>query len=78
MPDNLRNVRCDNAMLRNLRSWWENTTAEAFVRKTDCLVSHYNAMTMVSDDTNHTRLGSVNGQLTLGENIADHGGMSKD
>ena len=51
----------------NLRDWWTKTDAERFKERADCLVEQY-ARYVVVDDVH------VNGNLTLGENIADLGG----
>lgn len=53
----------------NLRDWWLSSDAEGFKSKAAVLVSQYN---------NYIAVDSlyVNGQLTLGENIADLGGVS--
>ncbi|WP_028935637.1 M13 family metallopeptidase [Pseudonocardia spinosispora] len=53
----------------NLRDWWTPADAAAFSAKTAALVAQYN---------NYTPLpgAHVNGQLTLGENIADLSGLT--
>lgn len=53
----------------NLKNWWTPTDEKRFKEKTTMLVNQYNAYTVL--DTVH-----VNGELTLGENIADLGGIS--
>jgi putative endopeptidase len=53
----------------NLLDWWTASDAEKFKSKADQVVNQYNALTVL--DTLH-----VNGKLTLGENIADLGGLS--
>jgi predicted metalloendopeptidase len=50
------------------RSWWSETDRERFEAKADALADQYSGFT-VADDLN------VNGRLTLGENIADLGGL---
>lgn len=52
----------------NLREWWTPADAAAFEARTACLVKQYGDFTAVGDL-------KVNGRLTLGENIADNGGM---
>jgi putative endopeptidase len=52
----------------NLRDWWTEQDSKAFDERTQCFVDEYNGF-IVSDDTH------VNGKLTLGENIADNGGL---
>lgn len=51
-----------------LKDWWTPEDAAEFDRRAQVMVEQYNAFT-VQDTLN------VNGQLTLGENIADLGGM---
>lgn len=53
----------------NLKNWWKPADEQAFKVKTTALVNQYNAYTVL--DTVH-----VNGELTLGENIADLGGIN--
>jgi putative endopeptidase len=52
----------------NLRDWWTGADAAAFEQRAACLVNHYGNFTAVGDL-------KVNGRLTLGENIADTGGL---
>jgi predicted metalloendopeptidase len=52
----------------NLRDWWSPKIATDFSQRAQCLVDQYNKY--VSIDDLH-----VNGKLTLGENIADQGGI---
>ncbi|EMA4784204.1 M13 family metallopeptidase [Providencia rettgeri] len=51
-----------------LRNWWRDSAKEHFKQKTEKLVEQYNGFAV--DDLN------VNGQLTLGENIGDLGGLN--
>jgi len=53
----------------NLRNWWTAEDAEKFKSKTQILVDQFNSF--VVKDSIH-----ANGELTLGENIADLGGLS--
>jgi putative endopeptidase len=53
----------------NLEDWWTKTDADEFKKRADQVVQQYNAYTVL--DTLH-----VNGKLTLGENLADLGGLS--
>ena len=51
----------------NLHKWWPAGVYKAFAAKTQCIARQYQ---------NYTLYGKhVNGNLTLGENIADHGGL---
>jgi predicted metalloendopeptidase len=53
----------------NLRDWWTKDDHEKFAAKTKALVAEYNAFE--SPAGYH-----VNGELTLGENIADNSGLA--
>ena len=52
-----------------LRDWWNDDTSKAFARKAFDMVNQYNHFNV--DQVNM----SVNGINTLGENIADIGGL---
>lgn len=52
----------------NLRDWWTAQDAKAFEQRTQCLVKEYSSYTAIDDV-------HVNGELTLGENTADNGGL---
>lgn len=52
----------------NLADWWAPADAENFNSRTRVLVDQYNSYKMLDS------LG-VNGEMTLGENIADNGGL---
>lgn len=54
-----------------LRNWWEPSDLAAFTKRTDALVAQYNGFCPLDDGKT-----CVNGQLTLGENIGDLGGLS--
>jgi putative endopeptidase len=53
----------------NLKDWWTKPDADKFKTRADQVVEQYNALTVL--DTVH-----VQGKLTLGENLADLGGLS--
>ncbi|KAF9987112.1 hypothetical protein BGZ75_001034 [Mortierella antarctica] len=55
-------------------TWWSNATEEAFGTKASCFVKQYGAFTIRGSDGKDYH---VNGQLTLGENIADNGGLKQ-
>ncbi|KAF8950611.1 hypothetical protein BGZ52_001976 [Haplosporangium bisporale] len=55
-------------------NWWSNSTLEAFQAKAQCFVDQYGNFTVKGADGNDYNL---NGELTLGENIADNGGLKK-
>ncbi len=52
----------------NLRDWWTPDDAKQFEKRAACVESQYSHFTAVDDI-------KVNGQLTLGENVADLGGL---
>jgi len=54
----------------NLREWWTDDDKKRFAEKTQALVAQYNAFVAVPPDYH------VNGELTLGENIADNSGLA--
>lgn len=56
----------------NYTDWWDNSTIKAFKKKTDCFVEQYHNYTIPTQDGPLP----VNGKLTLGENIADAGGLT--
>ncbi|XP_053308030.1 endothelin-converting enzyme 1 isoform X1 [Spea bombifrons] len=51
----------------NLRPWWKNSSVEAFKKQTECITEQYENYTVNGEP--------VNGKHTLGENIADNGGL---
>jgi putative endopeptidase len=53
----------------NLRNWWTSDDRNRFNAKTDKLVKQYDACVAIDDL-------HVNGRLTLGENLADLGGLT--
>ncbi|KAL3265444.1 hypothetical protein HHI36_009647 [Cryptolaemus montrouzieri] len=54
----------------NYKQWWSNATIETFERKTECFVKQYDNITIEGAE------GQVSGERTLGENIADNGGLN--
>ncbi|MBM3776438.1 MAG: M13 family metallopeptidase, partial [Acidobacteria bacterium] len=52
----------------NLRDWWKAEDATAYRERAQCFVDQYAGYTAVGDV-------KLNGRLTLGENIADNGGL---
>jgi putative endopeptidase len=53
----------------NLKEWWTDADAKSFTKKADMVVNQYSGY--IVNDSVH-----VNGQLTLGENLADLGGLN--
>jgi len=52
-----------------LTNWWTKASTTNFEERAACLINQYNGF-VINDDGDH-----VNGNLTLGENIADNGGI---
>lgn len=52
----------------NLRDWWTAEDAARFGERAQCFVDEYSQFPVVDDKR-------LNGQLTLGENLADNGGI---
>jgi putative endopeptidase len=52
----------------NLKDWWTPADAKAFEDRAQCVVDQYASLTAVDDV-------KLNGKLTLGENVADNGGL---
>lgn len=51
----------------NLRSWWKSSSVESFKQQTQCMVEQYSNYSINQEP--------LNGRHTLGENIADNGGL---
>ena len=56
-----------------LLDWWTPAVRSAFKSKTQCIVDQYSNYVMMTDQGKE----NVNGELTLGENLADNGGMKQ-
>jgi endothelin-converting enzyme/putative endopeptidase len=52
----------------NLRDWWTPADGTAFDERATCVADQYSGYTAVDDV-------KLNGKLTLGENVADNGGL---
>ncbi|HYS11340.1 MAG TPA: M13 family metallopeptidase [Myxococcales bacterium] len=52
----------------NLNEWWDKRVADSFKERAECVAKQYDGYTAVDDL-------KLNGHLTLGENIADIGGL---
>ncbi|KIX02232.1 uncharacterized protein Z518_08171 [Rhinocladiella mackenziei CBS 650.93] len=57
----------------NYTDWWTEKTVASFKERADCFVQQYSNFTIEGSDNKPLH---VNGRLTLGENIADAGGLS--
>nr|AAL28251.1 GH14576p [Drosophila melanogaster] len=53
----------------NMVEWWSNRTIDEYVNRTECFVEQYSRYHLADIDE------YIDGELTLGENIADNGGM---
>ena len=54
----------------NLGNWWTDADAEGFKKPCDAMVDYFNSLWVIPGELH------ANGALTLGENIADHGGLN--
>ncbi|HEY1264056.1 MAG TPA: M13 family metallopeptidase, partial [Terriglobales bacterium] len=52
----------------NLDDWWTKEDKQEFQKRTSCVADQYSGYTAVDDL-------KLNGKLTLGENVADNGGL---
>jgi putative endopeptidase len=55
-----------------LKSWWTDEDRAAFEERTKVLIDQFNELSPAQLDDSH----KVNGELTIGENIGDLGGLS--
>ena len=53
----------------NMKDWWNETDATLFTERTNIMKEHFNNI-LVAPDTH------ANGEFTLGENLADYGGVT--
>lgn len=53
----------------NMTDWWTEKDAEEFTKRTQILIDQYDKFVAIGDV-------HINGKLTLGENIADFGGLT--
>ena len=56
----------------NLTDWWTEQDSTEFDKRAACVDEQYSHYVAVKDDKGEVRL---NGKLTLGENVADNGGL---
>lgn len=54
----------------NMENWWTTEDAEGFKKPCEAMVNYFNTLWVIPDQLH------ANGTLTLGENIADHGGLN--
>lgn len=55
----------------NLKQWWSNASITNFKERADCMTNQYSGYTVEEAGK------KLNGKLTLGENIADNGGLKE-
>ena len=53
--------------------WWSQTTYDEYDKRAKCVTDHYSSL-VVQELSSASKKVHVNGELTLGENIADIGG----
>ncbi|TMW55355.1 hypothetical protein Poli38472_013246 [Pythium oligandrum] len=58
----------------NQKEWWTEATAKEFETRAQCMKDQYSSFSAYGDSGKP--VGNVNGNLTIGENIADNGGVS--
>ena len=58
----------------NMNNWWTDADAEAFKARTDILVDQFNKIVILPEKDGQPAL-MADGALSLGENIADQGGL---
>ena len=58
----------------NMRNWWQNETLTKFKEKTACMEHQYDAYHPLNEEGVEMAV-NVSGKNTLGENIADNGGL---
>jgi len=57
----------------NLNNWWSDNDNKEFSEYAQCFIDEYNAITY---DVGNEKV-NVNGERTLGENLADNGGLAR-
>jgi endothelin-converting enzyme len=58
----------------NYTDWWDDATVSAFKSRAQCFIDQYSNFT-VPNPSDPSKPLHVNGRFTLGENIADAGGL---
>ncbi|HEX4047838.1 MAG TPA: M13 family metallopeptidase [Elusimicrobiota bacterium] len=59
----------------NLKDWWSKADAKAFAARAQGFVDEYSSFAALADAKDPSKSVMLNGRLTLGENIADNGGL---
>ncbi|KAG0220041.1 hypothetical protein BGX33_009593 [Mortierella sp. NVP41] len=68
------NLGCNYDSIGRIHNWWTNATEQAFNEKAQCFVEQYGNFTVKGPDGKDH---NVNDEWTLGENIADNGGLKQ-
>ncbi|KAI8383005.1 hypothetical protein BD560DRAFT_420771 [Blakeslea trispora] len=56
-----------------LNTWWTDATSKAFESKSQCFIDQYSGFSVKGNNNTEYH---VNGKMTLGENLADNGGVN--
>jgi putative endopeptidase len=59
----------------NMVDWWTDTDGKLFELRSQGFVNEYSSFTVLADPKNPAKDVKLDGRLTLGENIADNGGL---
>ncbi|HAM35004.1 MAG TPA: M13 family peptidase [Elusimicrobia bacterium] len=59
----------------NLKNWWSEGDRTAFESRAQGFVGQYSKYVAYKDPTDEAKNIKINGELTLGENVADNGGL---
>lgn len=60
----------------NMNEWWQPSDVEGFNAVAQQLVEHFNNLDVIPAREDRPEPLKANGQLSLGENLADHGGLT--
>ena len=71
--NNLQNLNINLGLEQNPPGWWSNSTYDEYDKRAKCVADHYSSL-VVEELSTASKTIKVNGELTLGENIADIGG----
>lgn len=80
LTSNRHNIAFDSTgrhydQIGNYTNWWDDDTVKAFEERAQCFIDQYSNFTVPGPNPDSEPL-HVNGRLTLGENIADAGGLA--
>ncbi len=59
----------------NLRDWWTEEDGKKFTERASCISDQYSGYVTVKDEKDPKNDVHINGKLTLGEDVADLGGL---